>query len=156
MLSAAPTQLVFVLFSSIGDFFSKSGLDFNVFRNRLGPMHPINKSGPPQICSVPLGPPSNMQCPFGSNTSLWVQYKYAVSLWVLYFGSFANMQCPFGSSLWVPLGPPFGSNTSVRIDGNVWFASPGFGTIHQEIVDLYLLQTTEGKHAAVVYHYWTF
>jgi hypothetical protein len=47
-------------------------------------------------------------------------------------------------------------DSSVRMDGNVWFASPGFGTIHQEIVDLYLLQTTDDRHAAVVYHYWTF
>ncbi len=41
-------------------------------------------------------------------------------------------------------------------DGNLWFASPGFGTIHQEIVDLYLLLTTADKHTAIVYHYWTF
>lgn len=31
-------------------------------------------------------------------------------------------------------------DSSVRMDGNVWFAFPGFGTFHQEIVDLYLLQ----------------
>ncbi len=41
-------------------------------------------------------------------------------------------------------------------DGDLWFASPGFGTIHQEIVDLYLLRTTEDKRTAIIYHYWTF
>jgi len=54
--SAALTQLVFVLFSLLGDFFSKSGLDFDAFRNRFGRQHPISKSGPLQMCSVPLGP----------------------------------------------------------------------------------------------------
>jgi hypothetical protein len=42
------------------------------------------------------------------------------------------------------------------VDGDVWFASPGFGTLHQEIVDLYLLKTTEEFESATVYHYWTF
>lgn len=42
------------------------------------------------------------------------------------------------------------------VDGDVWFASPGFGTVHQEIVDLYLLKTTEDFEQATVYHYWTF
>lgn len=44
----------------------------------------------------------------------------------------------------------------VLTDGDVWFASPGFGTVHQEVVDLYLLRTTEVKASAIVYHYWTF
>ena len=44
----------------------------------------------------------------------------------------------------------------VVVDGDVWFASPGFGTLHQEIVDLYLLKTTEEFESATVYHYWTF
>ena len=44
----------------------------------------------------------------------------------------------------------------VVVDGDVWFASPGFGTVHQEIVDLYLLRTTEDFEQATVYHYWTF
>ena len=45
---------------------------------------------------------------------------------------------------------------SVLVDGDVWFASPGFGTVHQEVVDLYLLRTTPDKATAIVYHYWTF
>jgi len=44
----------------------------------------------------------------------------------------------------------------VVVDGDVWFASPGFGTVHQEIVDLYLLKTTEEFESATYYHYWTF
>jgi len=44
----------------------------------------------------------------------------------------------------------------VVVDGDVWFASPGFGTVHQEIVDLYLLRTTGDFEQATVYHYWTF
>jgi len=44
----------------------------------------------------------------------------------------------------------------VLTDGDVWFVSPGFGTVHQEVVDLYLLRTTEDKASAIVYHYWTF
>lgn len=44
----------------------------------------------------------------------------------------------------------------VWVEGDVWFASPGFGTMHQEVVDLYLLKTTEDKASAIVYHYWTF
>ena len=55
----------------------------------------------------------------------------------------------FDASL--PLLPP-----PVVVDGDVWFASPGFGTLHQEIVDLYLLKTTEEFESATVYHYWTF
>lgn len=42
------------------------------------------------------------------------------------------------------------------IDGDLWFASKGFGTIHQEIVDLYLLRTSDDKQTAIIYHYWTF
>jgi hypothetical protein len=44
----------------------------------------------------------------------------------------------------------------VVVDGDVWLASTGFGTVHQEIVDLYLLKTTEEFESATVYHYWTF
>lgn len=40
------------------------------------------------------------------------------------------------------------------LDGDVWFASPGFGNVHQEVVDLYLLKTTEDKASAIVCHYW--
>ena len=45
---------------------------------------------------------------------------------------------------------------NLLMDGDIWFASHGFGTVHQEIVDLYLLKTTEDKASALVYHYWTF
>jgi hypothetical protein len=45
---------------------------------------------------------------------------------------------------------------TLLMDGDVWFASHGFGTVHQEVVDLYLLKTTEVKASALVYHYWTF
>jgi hypothetical protein len=45
---------------------------------------------------------------------------------------------------------------NLLMDGDVWFTSHGFGTVHQEIVDLYLLKTTEDKTSALVYHYWTF
>lgn len=44
----------------------------------------------------------------------------------------------------------------VLVDGDVWFASPNFGTVHQEVVDLYLLRTTTDRESAIVYHYWTF
>jgi hypothetical protein len=41
-------------------------------------------------------------------------------------------------------------------DGDLWFASPGFGTIHQEVADLYLLRTSDDKQTAIAFHYWTF
>ena len=55
----------------------------------------------------------------------------------------------FGASL--HLLPPL-----VVVDGDVCVASTGFGAVHQEIVDLYLLKTTEEFESATVYHYWTF
>lgn len=44
----------------------------------------------------------------------------------------------------------------IEIDGRSWLMSPGFGTVHKEVEDLYLMQTSEDNTEAILYYYWTF
>ena len=45
---------------------------------------------------------------------------------------------------------------SVTSNSIQWYSTPGFGSEHQEGVDLYLLQTNEAMDEALVYRYWVF